>query len=107
MYQKFPKQALQFYNNKLSLWKQSKNGLHQLKQISEQLVILRFLADQEAKVSDINSLALFYVYLKNLANHIVEMCITGYEVMHNSVHSTWKSKEQLSHILQTELLTTP
>ena len=38
---------------------------------------------------------------------IMEMCITGYGVMDNSVHSTWKSKVQLSHILQTELPTTP
>ena len=38
---------------------------------------------------------------------IMEMCITGYGAMDNSVHSTWKSKMQLSHILQTELPTTP
>ena len=38
---------------------------------------------------------------------IVEMCITGYGIMDNSVHSTWKSKEQLSHVLQTELPTIP
>jgi len=37
----------------------------------------------------------------------MEMCITGYGVMDNSVHSTWKSEVQLSHILQTELPTTP
>ena len=30
---------------------------------------------------------------------IVEMCITGYGAMDNSVHSTWKSEVQLSHIL--------
>ena len=37
----------------------------------------------------------------------VEMCITGYGIMDNSIHSTWKSKEQLSHVLQTELPTIP
>ncbi len=29
----------------------------------------------------------------------MEKCITGYSVMDNCVHSTWKSKVQLSHIL--------
>ena len=37
----------------------------------------------------------------------MEMCITGYCVMDNSVHRTWKIKVQLSHVLQTELPTTP
>ena len=37
----------------------------------------------------------------------MEMCITAYSVMENAVHSTWKSKGQLSHVLQTELPTIP
>ena len=31
---------------------------------------------------------------------IMEMCITGYGVMDNSVHSIWKSKVQLSRVCQ-------
>ena len=38
---------------------------------------------------------------------IMEMCITAYSVMENAVHSTWKSKGQLSHVLQTAFPTTP
>ena len=38
---------------------------------------------------------------------IVEMCITAYSVMGNAIHSTWKSKVQLSHVLQTAFPTTP
>ncbi|MFG6360535.1 MAG: hypothetical protein K1W03_08200 [Mailhella sp.] len=38
---------------------------------------------------------------------VMEMCITAYSVMENAVHSTWKSKVQLSHVLQTAFPTTP
>ena len=31
--------------------------------------------------------------------NIVEMCITGYGIMDNSIHRTWKAKVQLSHVL--------
>ena len=37
---------------------------------------------------------------------VMEMCITAYSVMENAIHSTWKSKVQLSHVLQTALPTT-
>ena len=30
---------------------------------------------------------------------VMEMCITGYSAMENAIHSTWKSKGQLSHVL--------
>jgi len=38
---------------------------------------------------------------------VMEMCITAYSVMENAIHSTWKSKVQLSHVLQTAFPTTP
>ena len=38
---------------------------------------------------------------------VMEMWITGYSAMENAIHSTWKSKGQLSHVLQTELPTIP
>ena len=31
----------------------------------------------------------------------------SYSVMENAIHSTWKSKVQLSHVLQTAFPTTP
>ena len=37
----------------------------------------------------------------------VEMCITPHSAMDNTIHSIWKSKGQLSHILQTVLPTAP
>ena len=41
------------------------------------------------------------IKLQIFKTNIMEMCVTGYSVMDNYVHSTWKSKVQLSHILQT------
>jgi len=38
---------------------------------------------------------------------VMGMCITAYSVMENAIHSTWKSKVQLSHVLQTAFPTTP
>ena len=32
-------------------------------------------------------------------HHTMEMCITGYGIMDNSIHRTWKAKVQLSHVL--------
>lgn len=36
---------------------------------------------------------------KDQKTSIVEMCITGYGIMDNSIHRTWKAKVQLSHVL--------
>ena len=38
---------------------------------------------------------------------VMEMWITGYSAMENAIHSTWKSKGQLSHVLQTAFPTAP
>ena len=35
------------------------------------------------------------------------VCITPHSAMDNTIHSIWKSKGQLSHILQTVLPTAP